>query len=394
MGAGTKDDRDIPSDGFVKPPDRCDARRVGANGKARNRAPASRRTRFVTIGERTSSGNERRKEKFLSKSIIRGHVKSWHFRDVGRRGTNGYESVRDSKNPRFSRDFEGSCAHLRTKTGTTDFAVRGCEVALSGRVMSSAFIALMDFDCADGIRSMEGIMTKRPLIGITTDTHDKPNQYESPCGYSTSVERAGGLPVLLPYKVDVSLVAAYVDSCDGIILSGGNDIDPATYGDAPYHPKAAPIDPLRQRFEMALLAEIERRRKPVLGICLGSQMMNVYRGGSLYQHLPDLDREGKLEHGKLEEGRYPRHAVNVEADSILGNLWHKREVLANSSHKQAVRQLGKGLRVIATSADGVIEATEDATFPLWLGVQWHPERLSDEEDHLRIFKLLVERSTR
>src|SRR5688572_25148000 len=140
------------------------------------------------------------------------------------------------------------------------------------------------------MQRMAAMSKRRPLIGITVDTHDKPNQYESPCGYSISVERAGGLPILLPYKTDVSLIPMYVDLCDGIILSGGNDIDPATYNDAPYHPKAAPIDPLRQKFEMALLAEIEQRRKPVLGICLGSQMMNVYRGGSLHQHLPDLPR--------------------------------------------------------------------------------------------------------
>lgn len=235
-------------------------------------------------------------------------------------------------------------------------------------------------------------MSKRPVIGITIDTHDKPNQYESPCGYSTAVEKAGGLPILLPYKSDPSLISAYVDLCDGFVLSGGNDIDPTTYGDAGYHPRAAPIDPARQRFEMALLAEIERRRAPVLGICLGSQMMNVYRGGSLHQYLPDITRDKQLEHGKLEEGRYPRHAVTLEADSQIARAVGKTDVLANSSHKQAVKTLGRGLRVVAKSPDGVIEATEDPTFPLWVGVQWHPERLSDEEDHLKLFKLLVERA--
>jgi putative glutamine amidotransferase len=229
----------------------------------------------------------------------------------------------------------------------------------------------------------------RPIIGITTDTHDKPNQYESPCGYSTSVEKAGGLPVLLPYKSDLALISQYVDLCDGLIFSGGNDINPDTYGEGPYHPKAAPIDPMREKFELALLAEVERRRKPVLGICLGSQMMNVYRGGSLYQYIPELPRENALEHGKLEEGRYPRHDVKVEPDSAIGRLWNKTKVLANSSHKQAIKKLGRGLRVVATSPDGIIEATEDPDYPLWVGIQWHPERLSDEEDHLKLFKMLV-----
>jgi len=235
-------------------------------------------------------------------------------------------------------------------------------------------------------------MSKRPVIGITVDTHDKPNQYESPCGYSLSVEKAGGLPILLPYKTDLSLVPFYVDLCDGFVLSGGNDIDPKTYGDASYHAKAAPIDPLRQHFEMALLAEIERRRAPVLGICLGSQMMNVFRGGSLHQYLPEIPRENQLEHGKLEEGRYPRHAVALEADSLLAKTVGKTNVLANSSHKQAVNKVGRGLRIVAKSPDGIIEATEDPTFPLWIGVQWHPERISDEEDHMKLFKLLVERA--
>jgi putative glutamine amidotransferase len=236
-------------------------------------------------------------------------------------------------------------------------------------------------------------MSRHPVIGITVDTHDKPNQYESPCGYSASVEKAGGLPILLPYRSDLSLVPAYVDLCDGLVFSGGNDIDPATYGDAPYHPKAAPIDPLRQAFEMALLAEVERRLKPVLGICLGSQMMNVYRGGSLYQYLPDLTRPNALEHGKLEEGRYPRHPVSVAPDSTIGKLWGKTEVLANSSHKQAIKTVGRGLRVVATSPDGIIEATEDPDYPLWVGIQWHPERISDEDDHLKLFKMLVTKAS-
>jgi putative glutamine amidotransferase len=236
-------------------------------------------------------------------------------------------------------------------------------------------------------------MTRRPVIGITVDTHDKPDQYESPCGYSKSVEKAGGLPVLLPYKTDLALVPAYVDLCDGFILSGGNDIDPKVYGDAGYHPRAAPIDPSRQRFELALLAEIERRRAPVLGICLGSQMMNVYRGGSLHQYLPEMARENQLEHGKLEEGRYPRHAVTLAADSLLARTIGKTDVLANSSHKQAIRTVGRGLRVVATSPDGIIEGVEDPAFPLWVGVQWHPERLSDEDDHMKLFKLLVERAS-
>ncbi len=231
---------------------------------------------------------------------------------------------------------------------------------------------------------------RRPLIGITIDSSDRPNRYESPMGYATAVEKAGGLPLLLAYRVDLSLIPQIVDELDGVLFSGGNDLDPTLYGET-YHPKAEPIDPERQRFELALIAEVEKRRTPALGICLGSQLMNVYRGGSLVQFLPDLAREPSLEHRKLGDA-VPRHSVALEEESLVAQSLGKSEVLANSSHKQAVKRLGRGLRVIATSPDGVIEGVEDPSMPLFLGVQWHPERLHDEPDHLALFKLLVEKA--
>lgn len=230
----------------------------------------------------------------------------------------------------------------------------------------------------------------RPRIGITVDTHDRPDHYESPMAYATSVEKAGGLPLLLPYRTDLSLIPQLVDTIDGMLFSGGNDLDPASYGES-WHPSAVPIDPRRQQFEMALLAEIERRRVPALGICLGSQLMNVYRGGSLTQFLPDVPREPAIEHRKLN-GVVPRHPVQVNPESPVAKAMGKSQIDANSSHKQAVKQLGRGLRIIGTAPDGVIEGVEDPTFPLFLGVQWHPERLHEEADHLALFKLLVEKA--
>ena len=231
----------------------------------------------------------------------------------------------------------------------------------------------------------------RPRIGITIDTHDRPDHYESPTAYAKSVELAGGLPFLLPYRSDLSLVPEFVDAIDGILFSGGNDLDPSLYGET-YHPRAEPIDPDRQRFELAMLEEVERRRMPALGICLGSQLMNVYRGGSLVQFLPEVDRRGAIEHRKIE-GVAPRHPVSLQAESWVARATGKQHVDANSSHKQGVRQVGRGLRVIGSAPDGVIEGIEDPTFPLFLGVQWHPERLSGEADHLALFKLLVEKAS-
>ncbi|HEY8750001.1 MAG TPA: gamma-glutamyl-gamma-aminobutyrate hydrolase family protein [Tepidisphaeraceae bacterium] len=229
-----------------------------------------------------------------------------------------------------------------------------------------------------------------PRIGITVDTHDRPEQYESPTAYATSVEKAGGLPFLLPYRTDISLISQYIDTLDGILLSGGNDLDPSLYGE-PYHPKAVPIDPARQGFETALLAEVERRRMPVLGICLGSQLMNVFRGGSLTQFIPGENRTPQIEHRKTDD-IMPRHAVRVNSDSLVAKAVGKTDINANSSHKQAVKNVGRGLRIIGTAPDGIIEGIEDPSFPLFLGVQWHPERLHNEPDHLALFRLLVERA--
>jgi putative glutamine amidotransferase len=230
-----------------------------------------------------------------------------------------------------------------------------------------------------------------PRIGITLDTHDRPEHYESPTAYSTAVEKAGGLPLLLPYKSDLSLIPRYLDTLDGILFSGGNDLDPGAWGET-YHAKAEPIDPLRQRFEMALLEEVERRKLPALGICLGSQLMNVYRGGTLTQFIPDRKLDPTIEHRKIENV-WARHAVKVKPESIVARALGKTDIDANSSHKQAVNKVGNGLRIIGTAPDGVIEGVEDPSLPLFLGVQWHPERLHNEADHLALFKLLVDKAS-
>lgn len=234
---------------------------------------------------------------------------------------------------------------------------------------------------------------KRPVIGITCDYNDARTKYVVPCGYAQSVERAGGLPLLIPYRLDLAVVPQIVDMLDGILFSGGEDIDPAAFGEQ-RHPMAEAVDPAREVFERALLAEVERRRLPTLGICMGTQLMNVHRGGSLVQFIPDLpDKAGSdpLEHRKLQNVT-PRHDVTVDPKSGLGQYLGRPNVGVNSSHKQSVSRVGRGLRVIATSPDGIIEGIEDPSMPLFLGVQWHPERLSDEPDHLALFKLLVERA--
>ena len=231
----------------------------------------------------------------------------------------------------------------------------------------------------------------RPVIGITTDNSDTEERYLSTMTYAAAVERAGGLPLLIPFGVDHGLIQQYVDLLDGICFSGGNDMNPVRYGEE-WHPKVNRMDERRERFEFALIAEIEKRRTPALGVCFGSQLMNVYRGGSLIQFLPEQGPPGTLEHRYLKDKGLTRHPVKVDPQSQLGRAIGSTEVSVNTYHKQAVKQIGRGLRVVATAPDGVIEAFEDPSLPMFVAVQWHPERLIDEPEHVAPFKLLVERS--
>jgi len=231
-------------------------------------------------------------------------------------------------------------------------------------------------------------MNPRPVIGITTDYHDTEERYLSTMTYTQAVERAGGLPLLIPFAIDHAMIPQIVDQFDGILFTGGNDMNPRRWGEE-WHPKVARMDQRREEFEFALLAEVERRRTPALGVCFGSQLMNVHRGGSLTQFLPD-EKPDAMEHRNLmDKGQQRRHAIKLETDSQLGRAIGKSDVSVNTYHKQAVNQIGRGLRIIATAPDGVIEAFEDPTMPLFAAVQWHPERLIDEPEHLAPFKLLV-----
>ena len=229
------------------------------------------------------------------------------------------------------------------------------------------------------------------LIGVTRDSDGRPGPTDSHFGfYATSVEKAGGRPTPIYYSDDLTQIPRILEGLDGIVFSGGDDLDPGLYGES-WHPKAKAIDLRRQRFELALLAEVERRRMPVLGICLGIQLMNVYRGGSLIQFLPDAVRENPIEHRKLE-AVLRRHEVRLLGDSLLAGAVGAERLSVNTYHKQAIGRVGRGLRVVGEAPDGVIEAVEDASLPLFVGVQWHPERLHDEAEHLGIFRLLVDRA--
>jgi gamma-glutamyl-gamma-aminobutyrate hydrolase PuuD len=225
----------------------------------------------------------------------------------------------------------------------------------------------------------------RPLIGITTyivPARFGPWELESaliPQDYVRAVERAGGRALLVPPSDDG--VEETLDALDGLVLSGGADLDPALYGQ-PAHGETTGVEPERDRAELALLTAALERDLPVLAICRGSQIMNVALGGDLVQHLPDEDIAGETH--KQAPGVFAEHEVEVEAGSRLAGLVGDR-VEAKSHHHQGYGRLGAGLKATARAADGTPEALEASDRRFALGVLWHPEAGEDG----RLFEALV-----
>jgi putative glutamine amidotransferase len=238
----------------------------------------------------------------------------------------------------------------------------------------------------------------RPLIGVTVDNFQNniaSGKYESNVEYCRAVAEAGGLPLLLPQEVE--LTAHYVDLCDGLMLTGGDDARTEQFG-VPMHPASRCIEPRRQQFELAILDALAKKpRRPALGVCLGMQLMALHAGGQLNQHLPDTLCNAVDEHQNNN-----RHTIafRVAASAMLngpdGTPILSTDCLAKqtvvSSHHQAVENAGR-LRVIATANDGVIEAIDDPDRPFYVGVQWHPER-GDGLLNLDLIKRFIEVCTR
>ena len=233
----------------------------------------------------------------------------------------------------------------------------------------------------------------RPLIGITTSElrpgtlatlrrDGLPPHPEMALGttYLRAVEAAGGIPVILA-PTDLDAVPALVDRLDGICLAGGPDIDPFAYGAGERHPQLGSTHPEVDAFELAVARTADAAGLPLLGICRGAQALNVARGGTLHQHVDG--------HRQAELATVATQQVAVDSASRLAAI-AGRELSVNSFHHQAVDAVGAGLRVVARSNDGIVEAIEDRTRSLVLGVQWHAETLVANAEHAALFEALVE----
>lgn len=205
--------------------------------------------------------------------------------------------------------------------------------------------------------------------------------------YAEAVALVGGLPLLAP-NLAPDLAETYLEGADGLILTGGVDVDPELYGADP-HPMLGLVDRPRDLFEGALYRAARARGLPVLGVCRGHQLINVLAGGTLHQHLPAL--QGTLQHEQLELGGAPSHRVKLESGTPLAAAFGAETVRCNSFHHQAVDRLGEGLRAVGWSGDGVVEALESTSGSFVLGVQWHPEMsFQTHPEHLAPFQAFME----
>lgn len=209
--------------------------------------------------------------------------------------------------------------------------------------------------------------------------------------YLHSVAQVGGVPLIIP-PMTQSLIDGMLDAVDGICLSGGPDIDPKNYGGEP-HPQLGPTEFATDAFEIALARAADRRGMPILAICRGAQVLNVARGGTLFQHIPD-EPGVELEHRQSELGHKTSHTVTIDAGTQLEGLVGGGELDVNSFHHQAVDRLGSGLRVSAHSEDGIVEALEATDRDFCLGVQWHAESLTGAAEHEALFSALADAARR
>ena len=222
----------------------------------------------------------------------------------------------------------------------------------------------------------------KPVIGIGADivpngTRDRAFAYTT---YVEALKRAGAIPVVIPPQPENA--TDLLDMLDGLVLAGGFDCDPSSYGEEP-HESLEVMDPRRQTNDLALAKLAWERNVPTLGICLGLQVMNVARGGTLIQDIAS-QCEGSLDHHSDPSSRI-RHDVDVIAGTKLAGIIGEGRKNVNSSHHQAVRESAPSMRVSAMAPDGIIEGLEDPGHPFYVGVQWHPEDMGGEETATKLF---------
>lgn len=241
-------------------------------------------------------------------------------------------------------------------------------------------------------------MSRPPLIGVTTSitVGKQPERAYVNSAYLAAIQTAGGVPVPVTPQLDARSQQELLARCDGFLLTGGGDLDPAAFNEPP-HPTLYEVAPARDRLEIALVHHAMESRKPLLAVCRGIQVLNVALGGSLFQDVAS-DPGSEIQHQQDKDDtprNEPTHPVKVVAGSRLAQVLGTTDLRVNSMHHQAVKAVGRGLVPVAFAPDMVIEGVElEEPDRFVLGVQWHPEELTDRDPSARrLFGALVAAAT-
>lgn len=234
---------------------------------------------------------------------------------------------------------------------------------------------IIDFKTASFGSTPFSKRSNNPIIGISVNVDGQTSRLHE--AYINSVLDAGGIPVLIPATDDMDALCEIVERIDGILLSGGSDIDGRYFGE-PTLEGLTDVIQERDTYDFLLLKMASDRQLPIFGICRGMQVINVAFGGGMWQDIPSQFPDKSLNHSILTDKEKPSHNVRIEKGSVLFDIFGQEEIGVNSRHHQAVKDIAPGFRITATATDGVVEAIE--AFPQYriLGVQWHPENMASE----------------
>lgn len=231
---------------------------------------------------------------------------------------------------------------------------------------------------------------KKPIIGLTPSHNTENDDISMRPTYLRALTAAGAIPMVLPLESSKEDLEQLLESLDGILFVGGPDVHPFLFGEETLAACGSVSVP-RDTMELSLLSLAMERRKPILGICRGIQLINIGLGGTIYQDLPSQWKESApIAHQQLPPYRVPAHRIDIVKGSLLEQLAGAQRIQVNSMHHQAVKDLAPGLKVCGYGPNGLIEALEKPDYPYLLAVQWHPEHLWEQAPAARnIFQSFV-----
>lgn len=223
--------------------------------------------------------------------------------------------------------------------------------------------------------TLSSVHNRLPLIGVSANLENEISTVKN--DYTNSIIAGGGIPVILPVHTDLAILEEMFSSLDGLLLTGGGDINPLFYQEEPL-PALGNLSALRDQYDLMLLKMAYDRQLPIFGICRGHQVINIFFGGTLYQDIYSQINSPLLKHQQTAEGNQGTHYVEIAPGSKLKEILGQDKILVNTFHHESNKDIAPGFRNTALSSDGILEASEPVsdTGPQILSVQWHPERMA------------------